>query len=225
MLWICATSTSKSRRGCWDRIELSYVLGRPSERDRPKLKRLIDRPRVAVTVARLDEDRAAHASDDLDLVQRVFEAAGSVTCPASGWATVGPQHAKPPLTFHVAAETRAPTGSWLSDRAFGYDWLELLTPPMIGELRRHGRDLASAPAEVVRPFHVDDALRFVLIAARVSPYATTEHDMRRLREFLEPVLIATGPPAPGSYGHGLGLERRAKPDRLVAEDWFGGSAE
>jgi hypothetical protein len=226
MLFISATATNKSCRGAWDQIDLSFVLGVTNEYHRPKPRRAIVRPRVTVTVARLDDaDRRAHALDDLDLVQRVFEAAGSITRPATGWATVGSQHARPPLWLHVTPETKARTGSCLPDRAFGYDWVQLLTPTMIDELRRHGRDLTSAPAELVRPFEVDGELRFVLISPRVSPWETTEHDMRRLRKFLEPILIATGPPVVGSYGHSDGWKSHAKPDRLVAEDWFGGSAQ
>jgi hypothetical protein len=226
MLFISAASTAESSRGCWDQVDLTFVLGLTHDRNRPKPKRAIDRPRVDVTVARLDEaDRLAHALDDLDLVQRVFEAAASITPPASGWATVGSKHATPPLWLHVTAETKARTGVCLPDKAFGYDWVQLLTPTMIEELQRNGRDLSDAPAEVLRQFEVDGDLRFVLIGARASPYETTEEDMRRLRSYLAAVLVATGPPAPGSYAVNSGLEHRPRPAKLVAEDWFEGSVK
>lgn len=213
-----ASDPDRTRRGEFT-LHVALTLGE-ADFTAPGKKRVIGAPRVGFELVRSDEPaRHLHALDDVELVCALFAAVVSVVTPANGFAA--PEDGGDvfwfPLNWHVLKRSEG----FMSDKALGYDWVELLTPKMVEELKRHGRDLASIPAELVQQIDYGEGHRCMLVAPKRSPFAVTDDDMRRFREFISPVLICHGPPPEGSFGHQhWSVNRKPRPRNLLPDDWF-----
>jgi hypothetical protein len=121
------------------------------------------------------------------------------------------------LDYHLAgAESDAALAD--QDQIFGYQWIQLFTPTVMGKLAAAGHHMADVPAELKIPIDAVDGTTSILVALRRSPYDVTDADMRAFRTFVLPVLYVTGEPRPGSLA--AIRPSRTRPVGVLPEDWY-----
>jgi hypothetical protein len=168
-------------------------------------------------IVRRDEPTRRHrARDDFDLVERFARCVVPTAGFEAGWAINGTRDRPALLNSLSIPDLRRCL--YAPSLVRGYDWVQFLSSSATARLRQTGRDLERIPVDYVGNLRDRNGHEVLLLALNRSPYEVNETSMRKLRSYLEPVLIHLGPPDPGSAWHDI--RPRQRPLELLAEDWF-----